>query len=106
MKILLIAKDLFESSPNGGSNFYKYLIDSNQQHQFYYWATKIDKQSYLITPKNVHVVQATELEEFMRALLDTVGNQFDVIDIPSWDFEANSLIHKINEAGVTFKKYF
>jgi glycosyltransferase involved in cell wall biosynthesis len=106
MKILLIATDIYESSPNGGSKFYKSLIENNQQHQFYYRTTTLSEQGYLVIPKNVHITQATEISGFIKALLDIGENQFDIIDIPSWDFDANSTIHKIKEANITFKEIF
>jgi glycosyltransferase involved in cell wall biosynthesis len=103
MKILLIATDIYESSPNGGSRFYKSLIESNQKHQFYYGATK---QSTLKKPKNVQVIQTTDINGLIRGLLDIGENQFDVIDIPSWNFEADALIFKIQEAKIVYKEIF
>jgi glycosyltransferase involved in cell wall biosynthesis len=91
MNILLLAQGIYTSQPNGGSRFYKKLIELNPQHNF---IISIDQETKL-TLKNITGIFSTDLKQLMNSVKKE--ETIDVIDIPNWVTEVDDIILTIEQ---------
>ncbi len=104
MRIILLARDIYESNPNGGSFFYRKLIENNRNDKFFYGAQKSNNINDRSRPSNATPIKSTNLDDFLHKLTKTDGHYFNLIDIPSWYFEDNELSLALKQNNIIYEK--